>query len=296
MGAGADDFLTKPFHRDELQVRVRTGARITKLNRELNESNQRLKSGLEAAGQIQRSFLPTTKPRIAGFEFAWVSRPFGGLGGDMFHVVLIDKENVGIYVLDVTGEGISAALLATNLSRILSSASDPASLLVERTDDSRAHRVLEPAEVARRLNQRFSGQESNQYFTMVYGVLNLASREFRFTSAGHPPFLHQRAGGSPRMLDVGGYPIGMASESEPFHQAAVQLHSGDRLLMYSDGVPDAMNTEGEVFGAARLIESVTRLYSHSLDQMVSRLLSEIDEWRGDGERNDDMTILAVAVT
>jgi sigma-B regulation protein RsbU (phosphoserine phosphatase) len=156
--------------------------------------------------------------------------------------------------------------------------------------------VLEPAELASRLNQRFSGQESSQYFTMVYGVLNLASRQLRFTSAGHPPFLHQRAGGSPGMLDVGGYPIGMASDSEPFPQAAVQLHSGDRLLMYSDGVPDAMNAEGEVFGAARLLESVTRLYSYSLDQMVNRLLGEIDEWRGDGERADDMTILAVAVT
>ena len=130
---------------------------------------------------------------------------------------------------------------------------------------------------------------------MAYGVLNLASREFRFTSAGHPPLLHQRAGVSPRMLDVGGYPIGMATESEPFHQAAVQLESGDRILMYSDGVPDAMDAEGEVFGTARLIASVSRLYSHSLDRMVRTLLSELCEWRGAGERNDDMTMLTFAV-
>jgi sigma-B regulation protein RsbU (phosphoserine phosphatase) len=97
------------------------------------------------------------------------------------------------------------------------------------------------------------------------------------------------------MLDVGGYPIGMAPESEPFHQAAVQLESGDRILMYSDGVPDAMDTEGEVFGTARLIESVTRLYSDSLDRMVRTVLSELCEWRGDSERKDDTTILAFAV-
>ncbi len=226
MNAGADDFLGKPFHRDELKVRLRAGARITKLNRELSESNLRLKSGLEAAGQIQRSFLPTTKPRIAGFDFAWSTRASANLGGDMFNVVSIDKDNVGIYVLDVTGEGVSAALLVTKLSRILSSAFDPASQLVERTDDGSTHRVLEPSEVAQRLNQQFSGQEANQYFTLAYGVLHLASREFRFTSAGHPPLLHQKLGGSPRMLDVGGYPIGMAPASEPFEQA-VRASLGD---------------------------------------------------------------------
>ena len=89
--------------------------------------------------------------------------------------------------------------------------------------------------------------------------------------------------------------IGMAPESEPFHQTAVQLESGDRLLMYSDGVPDAMNTEGDVFGAARLIELTTRLSPNSVDQLVRTVLSELDKWRGDSERNDDITLLAFAV-
>ena len=254
-----------------------------------------MQSGLEAAGQIQRSFLPTTKPRVAGFDFAWATRPSPGLGGDMYNVVAIDKDRVGIYILDVTGEGVSAALLATNLSRILSSASDPASVLVDRSDDGSKYQVLEPAEVAKRLNQRFSGRQPNQYFTLAYGILNLASREFRFTSAGHPPLLHQKASTSPKMLDLGGYPIGMAPESELFEQASVQLESGDRLVMYSDGLPDAMSGEGEVFGAARLLELVTRLGSSPLDNMVQILMNEIAEWRCDGERNDDVTILAVDV-
>ena len=232
MGAGADDFLAKPFHRDELQVRLRAGARITKLNRELNESNQRLKIGLEAAGQIQRSFLPTTRPRIAGFEFAWDTRPSGGLGGDMFHVISIDEENVGLYVLDVTGEGVAAALLATNLSRILTSASDPSSLLVERTDDGKAHRVLEPAEVARRLNLRFSSQASHQYFSLVYGVLNLASREFRFTTLTIRPSCISGPAIA-RMLDVGA--IGMARK-RTVSSGCMRLAKRRPALMCSDGV------------------------------------------------------------
>ncbi len=213
----------------------------------------------------------------------------------MFGVVSIDEENVGLYVLDVAGADVAAALLVTNLSRNLSSAFDSASMLVERTDDGRAHRVLKPAEVAQRLNQRFSGQGPNQYFTLVYGVLHLASREFCFTSTGHPPILHQSAGAAPRLLDVVGYPIGMAPASESFQQAAVQLESGDRLLMYSDGLPDAMSSDGDVFGAARLIQAVTRLHSCPVEQMVHTLMTELGAWRGDAHGNDDVTLLAVEV-
>lgn len=293
MGAGADDFLTKPFHRDELQVRLRAGTRITNLNRELNETNRRLKRSQEAAAQIQQSFLPNAKPEVAGYRFSWEHRSCGELGGDMLNVIQLDDHHVGLYVLDVTGEGVPAALLATTLSRVMSPVSDPQSLLGERADGT--CRVLSPAEVARKLNQQFGTQETKQFFTLTYGVLNTESREFRFTSAGHTPLLHQRAGGSPAMLDVPGFPIGMAPDSDDFGEQVISLESGDRLFVYSDGLTDTMSADGEVFGAAQLLEVAARSGSASLDEAVQCVATELDEFRGQAQAKDDVSLLAVEV-
>jgi phosphoserine phosphatase RsbU/P len=314
MGAGADDFLVKPFHRDELQVRLRAGIRITNLNRQLNETNRSLERGLEAAAQIQQSFLPTVKPQCKGYAFAWGHNRCGKLGGDMFNVVALGDSRVGLYMLDVTGEGVPAALLATALSRVLAPASDPTSILVARNDDGSVASVREPVEVARELNRRFGVQEGRQYFTLAYGVLHLESRGFEFTSAGHPPLLYLQAGrapltpaplpggergrggGAPSMLDVEGFPIGMAPESDPFQQRSVVLQPGDRILIYSDGIPDALRGDGEVFGAARLLEAVQRFSTEPLDGVIGCLLSELRDWRGDAAANEDVSILGFKVS
>jgi sigma-B regulation protein RsbU (phosphoserine phosphatase) len=296
MGAGADDFLVKPFHRDELQVRLRAGIRITKLNRRLNETNRRLERGLEAAAQIQQSFLPTVKPQFEGYEFAWRHSPCGKLGGDMFNVVALDQDRVGMYVLDVTGEGVPAALLATTLSRILAPACDPTSILVARNDDGSVARVREPAEVAQELNRRFSMREGKQYFTLAYGVLHLGSRRLEFTSAGHPPLLYLQTGHAPTMLYLEGFPVGMAPETDPYQQRSVVLYPGDRIFIYSDGIPDAMRADGEVFGAARLLDAVQRFSTEPLDGVIGCLMGELRNWAGDAAANEDVSILGFQVS
>lgn len=269
MGAGADDFLAKPFHRDELNVRLRAGLRIVKMNRDLNDAYRRMRSGLEAAARIQRSYLPENLPAVSGAEFAWEYSPSAELGGDMLNVVRLGGNRVGMYVLDVNGNGVPASLLATSLSRSLSSAQDPSSLLFERDEDDELGEVLDPEEVAVRLNRRFaSSRGSSEFFTLVYGILDTATREFTYVSAGHPPILLQRADGGPEMLEGGGLPIGMAPENEDYYQESVQLARGDRLMLYSDGLGDAVNADDQLFGSNRFQEYARITYNKPLDEMV----------------------------
>ncbi|MFT5322443.1 MAG: serine phosphatase RsbU (regulator of sigma subunit) [Planctomycetaceae bacterium] len=296
MGAGADDFLAKPVHRDELHVRLRAGQRITRLNRELNETNRRLKRSQDAAAEIQRGFLPDSAPTFPEVDFAWEHQAHVKLRGDMFNVVALDEDHVGIFSLDVTGDGIPAAFLAMTLSRLLSDSSNPSSILVDRLGGDSGVSVTQPSDVAARLNQQFGGDvEANQFFTLMYGVLNRKTREFRFTSADHPPVLHVPLDETPRMLDVGGFPIGMAPEGTTFDQQTVQLQSGDRLLIYSDGLPDAMNSDGDVYGAARLLTDVESLKSVSLRDLVNSLASRSGAWRGEADTNDDVTVIGVGI-
>lgn len=296
MGAGADDFLAKPVHRDELHVRLRAGQRITRLNRELNETNRRLKRSQDAAAEIQRGFLPSVAPSFPEVDFAWEHRPHVKLGGDMFNIVTLDDDHVGIYLLDVTGDGIPAAFLAMTLSQLLADGASPSSILAEQNADGSGVSITEPPDVAARLNEQFGGEaEASQYFTLMYGILNRRTREFRFTSADHPPVLHVSADGTSRMLDVGGFPIGMAPEGVTFDHQSVQLQSGDRLLIYSDGLPDAMNSDGDVYGAARLLGDVDNLSSVSLRDVVNGLVSRSVTWRGDADANDDVTLIGVSI-
>jgi phosphoserine phosphatase RsbU/P len=295
MGAGADDFLSKPFHRDELHVRLRAGTRITKLNKDLNETNRRVKRSLEAAAKIQRSYLPQTSPDAPGFDFTWEYKPCEELGGDMLNIVQLDDVHFGLYVLEVNGNGVPASLLATSVSKVMSSANDFSSILVEREDyDPSDYRILDPSEVAEELNRRYAGnQEAGQFFTLVYGVLNIETREFTYTSAGHPPIVYQSADGECELLDISGIPIGLVPDSDEYIEDTVVIEPGSRLLLYSNGLSDTANEEGDLYGTERLLEVVDKTKNLKLKEIINEILADIARFRKKAPINDDICILTV---
>jgi sigma-B regulation protein RsbU (phosphoserine phosphatase) len=249
---------------------------------------------LRAAARIQETFLPRELPPVPGTAFAWIYRPCDELAGDGLNVIPLGGERTGLYILDVSGHGVAAALLSVTLSRVLSHPSEPSSILGREGAVRDRLEIAPPAEVADRLNRLFPFDISTEQFaTMIYGVLNSATGEFRYVSAGHPGPVHLPAGARPVILESEGFPIGLAED--PYEERSVRLAAGDRLYLYSDGLPEAMDRTGEPFGDDRLLETIGRGRSKPLRESVTALVGDIELWRGAAGAQDDVSILAVEI-
>jgi sigma-B regulation protein RsbU (phosphoserine phosphatase) len=298
---GGVDYITKPFQMEELHARVETHLKLRRLQIELQESNSQLSQAngrmsrdLQAAAKIQETFLPRMVLGVPGVQFAWIYQPCDELAGDGLNIIPFGGGQVGLYILDVSGHGVASALLSVTLSRLLSAPSDPSSILIRDGGGCGRFDVAPPAEVAARLNRNFPfNAATEQLTTMVYGILNATTGEFRYVSAGHPGPVHLPSGADPVILESEGFPIGLANEA--YEERSVLLRAGDRLYIYSDGVPEAMEPAGNQFGNARLLEAITRGRPEPLQESVARIRDEITRWRGTTRTQDDISILAVEV-
>jgi phosphoserine phosphatase RsbU/P len=299
---GGVDYITKPFQMEELHARVETHLKLRRLQVELEETNSRLAKvnermslDLAVAARIQHTFLPLTEPAVAGAAFAWCYQPCDELAGDGLNVIPLGGGRVGLYVLDVSGHGVASALLSVTLSRLLSQPADPSSILVRGADVGERLAITPPTEVAARLNLLFPfDSPTEQFATMVYGVLDAATGEFRYVSAGHPGPVHLPRGADPVMLESRGFPIGLAADA--YEERSLRLGAGDRLYLYSDGVTEAMDAAGRHFGEARLMDAIGRWRFEPLHEGTTALLSEIARWHGSERPRDDISILAVEVS
>ena len=226
---GGVDYITKPFQMEELHARVETHLKLRRLQIELEETNARLATAngrmsrdLKAAAKIQETFLPRDIPRVPGTDFAWIYQPCDELAGDGLNVIPLGDGKVGLYILDVSGHGVASALLSVTLSRLLSPPSEPSSILIRDGDVRDRFDITPPAEVADRLNRLFPFDSATEQFaTMVYGILNAATGEFRYVSAGHPGPVHLPAGADPVILESRGFPIGLADDA--YEERSVRL-------------------------------------------------------------------------
>ena len=296
---GGVDYITKPFQMEELYARVETHLKIRRLQIDLQQSNARLEranvrmsNDLQAAARIQKTFLPRATPKVRDMDFAWCYRPCDELAGDGLNIIPLGGGRVALYILDVSGHGVCSALLSVTLSRLMSPPSDPSSILVRSHETPNSPELTPPAEVADHLNRLFPFDPLTQQFaTLVYGILDGSTGEFCYVSAGHPGPIHVPAGGIPAVVTSPGFPIGVADET--YCECSVTLGPGDRLYLYSDGLPDAMDATGERFGDARLLEFIRASGARPLGNGISSLLEEIGRWRGTAVAQDDVSILAV---
>jgi sigma-B regulation protein RsbU (phosphoserine phosphatase) len=292
LGHGANDYVTKPFDLPVVLARAcaqRTlkqaidRARELELNLslrnyELERSNQRMREELEAAARVQEALLPADVPRLPGAEFAWHYRPCKELAGDLLGLVGLPGGRACLYVLDVVNHGVKAALLAVMINRVLSR------LLSDGP--------LSPAEIAAQLHKEFPWDDrTEQFFTLMLGVLDRPSGTFRYVAAGHPGPLLVRRDAESCCLRAPGSPIGLGSGE--YEEHLLTLSAGDRLYLYSDGLPEAMSNDDHPFTEARCKEVLTASRGVPLGESVKRLVAAIERWCEPGTPHDDISVTAV---
>ena len=273
------------------------GSDITQLKRteeELERANQRMREDLATAAKIQRSLLPKTAPRDSRVRFAWSFESCDELGGDIFDVLELDETHLGLYLLDVSGHGVTASLLSVALSRVLSPVPGEDSLIKARAEGLN-YDIPRPAEVAKTLNKLFPMDlELGQYFTLLYGVLDLESSEFRYVCAGHPGPVYRAADGGSSILETPGFPIGFFREVE-WEESVVRMKPGDCLYLYSDGVTEAASPDDEEFGKEQLVRTLDQSRGRPIQESLSALVQDVKQWHGGASQKDDISVLAFEV-
>lgn len=300
--AGADAFVSKPVASGVLWAQLQTCERILALENRLSSqvealeaANRHIRRDLEAAAAIQKSHLPEEAPAHPRVEFAWVYDACDTLGGDMFNVFRLDEEHVGLYILDVSGHGTPAALLSVAISRALVPFPQQGGILKRAIQQPPYYQLPSPAEVAGELNRRFQTSESGLFATFLYGVLDLSSGVFRFVSAGHPGPVHVLADGEPQDLGEAaatGPPIGILEDAE-YGEQEIVVGKGSKLVIYTDGVDETQNEQGESFGRSRIVGLLSEGSSagNNLEDTVTRLRKSLHEFGGDIPQRDDITIV-----
>lgn len=242
---------------------------------------ERLERDLHLAERIQQSFLPRKIPSVAGYTFCARYDPAYEVGGDFYDFVRLDDQRLGVVVGDVSGKGVSAALYMARLTR-----------------DLRYYALSEraPRRVLERLNQMVieTGQD-DIFVTLAYGVLDGIERTLTWSNAGHmPPLLRKRAEGAVTQLeDAAGLPLGVMADSE-YSEASVELEVGDAVLLYTDGLVEAMNPARKMFGVERLVDSLGRGHSHA-DAVLARAVRDCMDHVGDAPQFDDTTIVCIGL-
>jgi phosphoserine phosphatase RsbU/P len=288
---GAVDFVSKPFDTAEILARIETHVRLLRLRRDLERANDELRrkeaaltADLRAAAEIQASLLPAAVPAVAGIAIAWRFLPSDHVGGDLFHVGAVDGRNVTAWLLDVSGHGVPAAMVAAAAAQALA----PGELAALAA----AGGAAAPADVLRLLDARFPLERFERPFTIAYLTIDAATGRVRFSRAGHPPPLVLRRDGRIEELAAGGSLIGLGS-GVPFAEDATTLAPGERIVLYSDGLVEAADTSGEVFGVARLRAVLRDTADRQLDEVCGEIVARAAAFIHTARFADDCTILAL---
>lgn len=286
---GAVDYIPKPFERAEVVARVRSHLELQRLTRRLKERQKQLEEDLAAAAEIQRSLLPAALSEAKELQIDWRFLPCERIGGDVFNFSALDDRYVSIYMIDVAGHGVPAAMVTVSVARSLSPETGH---VVRKTEGSDEIEIVSPSEVLDRLDNEYPIERFGKHFTIAYLILDRQTGLLRYSLGGHPPLLVVRRDGTIEWLSEGGALIGLGGLL-PFDEGECQLEPGDRFFLYTDGIPEFECPQGTFFGEDRMAEKLAESIGTPLEGSCDFLLEDLHEF-GHGEAyQDDVTLLGV---
>jgi len=238
-----------------------------------------IENELAIAREIQFSILPSDVPKVNNLRIAAAYHPMAAVAGDFYEFIPVDQNRVGFLVADVTGHGVPAALIASMIKVAMQSVVPC------------AHN---PREVLRGLNHMLFGQIVGQFLSVAYLWLDTENRKALYSAAGHPPLLCWREGKLER-IESNGLLFGVIPDPD-YPVRDLPIHSGDRFLLYTDGVIEPENASGDSFGDCKLEEVVRDYQSRSPSELSGQLLSEIRLWQPASlAQQDDITLIVIDV-
>ncbi len=296
--AGAGAALLVPVrHRGELRALLTLGQKLSDLAFDQQDTdflsaaagqvaigleNLRLEEQqreFERAREIQQGLLPQEVPQAPGFQIAGAWQPARSVGGDYYDIFPLGEGRLALVIADVSGKGLAAALLMSNLQAAVRAF---------------AAETATPAELCARVNRMISGHiTAGRFITFFYAILDTRARRLAYANAGHNPPLLRGADGQVRPLDRGGTVLGLFRDSA-YEQEVIGLRSGDRLLLFTDGLSEAANAAEEEFGEERLAAQLGAFGNAGAEEIKDGLLRAVSDFCG-GSFRDDATLIVIRV-
>jgi len=294
---GGVDYVTKPFDKREVLARVKVQLKIRNLTKALKRANndlirkqKRIDENLKAGAEIQRSLMAINPPEAKTIEVVWRFMPCQRIGGDIFNILRLDDDHWAIYMLDVSGHGITSSMVAVSVSQMLQPR--VGFLLKKNIGKAPYYEIVPPVEVLNEMDREYPIERFDKFFTISYCILNVKDGTLSYSNAGHPPPVLLRKDGSLELLNEGGTIIGMGGLL-PFEEGRRKLCSGDKLFLYTDGIAEYQNEEGLFYDEDRFFAELKRLKERLLSNIIDGVIESMMSFGNNTEPQDDISLLAV---